>query len=174
MTGKPLVVLVGPPGSGKSTVGAALAERLELPLRDTDQDIETLSGTTIPDLFVERGEDYFRELESEAVRAALDSHHGVLALGGGAVLRPETRKALTAHYVVWLDVNVPSAVKRLDMNTARPLLMGNVRGRFLELHRARQPLYAEVASVRMDTSEFTVEEIVDKLCAQIPPRPKEF
>ena len=71
-------------------------------------------------------------------------------------------------------MNVPSAVKRLDMNTARPLLMGNVRGRFLELHRARQPLYAEVATVRMDTSEFTVEEIVDKLCARIPPRPKEF
>ena len=88
MSTRPVVVLVGPPGSGKSTVGAALAERLELPLRDTDQDIETLSGTTIPDLFVERGEDYFRELESEAVRAALDSHHGVLALGGGAVLRP--------------------------------------------------------------------------------------
>jgi shikimate kinase len=170
---KPVAVLVGPPGSGKTTVGAALAERLRIPLRDTDQDVEALTGSTIADLFVERGEDYFRELESEAVRAALDSHGGVLSLGGGAVLRPETRKALGTHYVVWLDVAVPSAVKRLEMNVARPLLLGNVRGRFAELDRARRPLYAEVASIHMDTSELTVEEVVEKLCAQIPLRPKE-
>jgi shikimate kinase len=173
MSHKPVAVLVGPPGSGKTTVGTALAERLALPLRDTDQDVETLTGSSIADLFVDRGEDYFRELESEAVRAALDSHSGVLALGGGAVLRPETRKALAAHYVVWLDVNVPSAVKRLDMNVARPLLLGNVRGRFAELDRERRGLYAEVASIHMDTSELSVEEVVDKLCAQIPLRPKE-
>ena len=173
MSGRPVVVLVGPPGSGKTTVGAALAERLAVPLRDTDQDVETMTGTTIADLFVERGEDYFRELESEAVRAALDSHVGVLSLGGGAVLRPETRKALVAHYVVWLDVNVPSAVRRLDMNVARPLLLGNVRGRFIELDRERRPLYAEIATVHMDTSDLSVEEVVDQLCAQIPQRPKE-
>jgi len=173
MSGRPVVVLVGPPGSGKTTVGAALAERLAVPLRDTDQDVETMTGTSIADLFVERGEDYFRELESEAVRAALDSHVGVLSLGGGAVLRPETRKALVAHYVVWLDVNVPSAVRRLDMNVARPLLLGNVRGRFIELDRERRPLYAEIATVHMDTSDLSVEEVVDQLCAQIPQRPKE-
>ena len=173
MSHKPVAVLVGPPGSGKTTVGAALAERLRIPLRDTDQDVEALTGSTIADLFVERGEDYFRELESEAVRAALDSHGGVLSLGGGAVLRPETRKALGTHYVVWLDVAVPSAVKRLEMNVARPLLLGNVRGRFAELDRARRPLYAEVASIHMDTSELTVDEVVDKLCGQIPLRPKE-
>ena len=173
MSGKPVVVLVGPPGSGKTTVGTALADRLAVPLRDTDQDVETLTGSTIAELFVDRGEDYFRELESEAVRAALDSHHGVLALGGGAVLRPETRKALSAHSVVWLDVTVHSAVKRLDMNVARPLLLGNVHGRFMELDRARRPLYAEVATVHVDTSELSVEEIVDKLCAQVPLRPKE-
>jgi shikimate kinase len=173
MSSKPVVVLVGPPGSGKTTVGTALADRLAVPLRDTDQDVETLTGSTIAELFVDRGEDYFRELESEAVRAALDSHHGVLALGGGAVLRPETRKALSAHSVVWLDVTVHSAVKRLDMNVARPLLLGNVRGRFMELDRARRPLYAEVATVHVDTSELSVEEIVDKLCAQVPLRPKE-
>jgi len=170
MSAKPVVVLVGPPGSGKTTVGAALAERLELPLRDTDQDVETLTGTTIAELFVDRGEAYFRELESEAVRAALDSHSGVLALGGGAILRSETRKALSAHYVVWLDVNVPHAVKRLDMNAARPLLLGNVRGRFIELDRERRTLYAEVATIHVDTSELGIEEIVDNLCAQIPSR----
>ena len=173
MIAKPIAVLVGPPGSGKTTVGEALAVRLGLPLRDTDQDVETLTGSTIADLFVDRGEDYFRELESEAVRAALDSHGGVLSLGGGAILRPETRKALGTHYVVWLDVNVPSAVKRLELNTARPLLLGNVRGRFTELDRERRPLYAEVASIHMDTSELSVEEVVDKLCAQIPHAPKE-
>lgn len=167
---RPIAVLVGPPGSGKTTVGQALAERLELPLRDTDQDVETLTGNTIADLFVERGEDYFRELESEAVRAALDSHRGVLSLGGGAVLRAETRRALAPHFVVWLDVDVHSAVKRLDMNVPRPLLLGNVHGRFLELHRTREPLYAEVAAIRVDTSDMSVEEIVEKLCAQLPPR----
>ncbi|HEX4786950.1 MAG TPA: shikimate kinase [Actinospica sp.] len=169
MSGHPVVVLVGPPGSGKTTVGAALAGRLDLPLRDTDLDVEALTGSTIADLFVDRGEEYFRELESEAVRAALDSHRGVLALGGGAVLRPETRKALAPHYVVWLDVTVHHAVKRLDMNVARPLLLGNVRANFIELHRSREPLYAEVASVRVDTSDLSVEEIVEKLCAQLPP-----
>jgi shikimate kinase len=168
---RPVAVLVGPPGSGKTTVGAALAERLKLPLRDTDQDVEALTGTSIADLFVERGEEYFRELESEAVRAALESHPGVLSLGGGAVLRPETRKALDAHYVVWLDVNVHSAVKRLDMNVPRPLLLGNVHSKFVELHRSREPLYAEVATVRVDTSELSVEEIVEELCAQIPHQP---
>ncbi|MBR7831289.1 shikimate kinase [Actinospica sp. MGRD01-02] len=170
---RPLAVLVGPPGSGKSTVGAVLAERLAVPLRDTDQDVEALTGTTIAELFIERGEEYFRELESEAVRAALVSHRGVLSLGGGAILRPETREALAAHYVVWLDVNVHNAVKRVELTGARPLLLGNVRGRFIELDRARRPLYAEVATIHLDTSELTVDEVVDELCARIPHRPKE-
>ena len=164
---RPVAVLVGPPGSGKSTVGAALAERLEVTLRDTDHDVEALTGSAIADLFVERGEEYFRELESEAVRAALESHSGVLSLGGGAILRQETRQALAPHYVVWLDVNVHSAVKRLEMNVPRPLLLGNVHSKFIELHRAREPFYQEVASCRVDTSDLTVEEIVDRLCEQI-------
>ncbi len=170
---RPVVVLVGPPGSGKSTVGAALAERLEVPLRDTDQDVEALTGTTIAELFVDRGEDYFRELESEAVRAALVSHGGVLSLGGGAILRDETRKALAAHYVVWLDVKVPAAIQRIGMNTARPLLLGNVRGRFMELDRERRPLYAEIATIHVDTSDLSVEEVVEELCARIPYGTKE-
>lgn len=169
MSENPIAVLVGPPGAGKTTVGAALAERLELPLRDTDQDVEALTGSAISDLFVERGEEYFRDLESEAVRAALESHRGVLSLGAGAVLRPETRKALATHYVVWLDVDVHNAVQRVGMNVARPLLLGNVRANFTALHHAREPLYAEVATVRVDTSTLSVEEIVEKLCAQLPP-----
>jgi shikimate kinase len=170
---KPVAVLVGPPGSGKSTVGAALAERLAVPLRDTDQDVEALTGTTIAELFVDRGEDYFRELESEAVRAALVSHVGVLSLGGGAILRDETRKALTAHFVVWLDVKVPAAIQGIGMNTARPLLLGNVRGRFMELDRERRPLYAEIATIHVDTSDLTVEDVVEELCARIPHGTKE-
>ncbi|MFF2562044.1 shikimate kinase, partial [Kitasatospora sp. NPDC058060] len=87
----PVVVLVGPPGSGKSTVGRLLAERLGVGFRDTDADIEATVGKPIPDIFVDEGEPHFRALEAAAVRAAAEGHDGVLALGGGAVLAEATR-----------------------------------------------------------------------------------
>ena len=141
----PLVVLVGPPGAGKSTVGAILAERLGVDLRDTDADIVAASGKPIADIFVDEGEAHFRELEAAAVRSALAEHRGVLALGGGAVLREQTRALLAGHAVVFLEVTLHDAVKRVGLDAPRPLLIGNPRARWRELMEQRRPLYTEVA-----------------------------
>lgn len=104
----PVVVLVGPPGSGKSTVGRVLADRLGLAFRDTDADIEQLAGKPIPEIFVDEGEPHFRELEVRAVRAAAETHPGVLALGGGAVMAEATRELLHGLPVVFLRWRSPT------------------------------------------------------------------
>ncbi len=148
----PRVVLVGPPGSGKTTVGILVADRLGVAFRDTDADVESQAGTTISDLFVEHGEAHFRGLERAAVTTALSEHTGVVALGGGAVLDDETRKDLAAHHVVFLDVSLPDAVRRVGLAASRPLLLGNVRGRLKQLMDARRPLYAEVATAVVTTN----------------------
>ncbi|MGH3385110.1 MAG: shikimate kinase [Nocardioidaceae bacterium] len=161
--GRPAVVLVGPPGSGKTTVGTALAARLRVPLRDTDHDIEKSTGSPIPEIFVEHGEAHFRQLERSAVRSALGEHNGVLALGGGAVTDEETRRLLADHTVVFLDVSLAEAVRRVGLGAARPLLLGNVRGRLKQLMDARRPLYTEVASLTVDTDGRTPDDVVAEI-----------
>ncbi|MFF4186049.1 shikimate kinase [Streptomyces sp. NPDC001691] len=159
MSEGPLVVLVGPMGSGKSTVGALLAERLGAPYRDTDADIVAAEGRPISDIFIEDGEPHFRALERDAVRAALAEHTGVLALGGGAILDPATRALLAPHPVVYLSMDVEEAVKRVGLNTARPLLAVNPRRQWRELMDARRHLYTEVARAVVATDERTPEEV---------------
>ncbi|MEU1075305.1 MULTISPECIES: shikimate kinase [unclassified Streptomyces] len=159
MSTGPLVVLVGPMGSGKSTVGTLLAGRLGAPYRDTDADIVAAQGRPIADIFVDEGEPHFRELEREAVRAALAEHTGVLALGGGAVLDASTRALLTGLPVVYLSMDVEEAVKRVGLNTARPLLAVNPRRQWRELMEARRHLYTEVARVVVETDARTPEEV---------------
>ncbi|AQT71606.1 MULTISPECIES: shikimate kinase [Streptomyces] len=159
MTGGPLVVLVGPMGSGKSTVGALLAERLGVPYRDTDADIVTAQGRPISDIFVDEGEPYFRELERQAVAAAVSEHTGVLALGGGAVLDEGTRELLTGLPVAYLSMDVEEAVRRVGLGAARPLLAVNPRRQWRELMEARRPLYTEVARVVVATDDRTPEEV---------------
>jgi shikimate kinase len=146
------IVLVGVPGAGKTTVGRALAERLGLGFVDADAVIVQRVGKPIADIFADDGEEAFRVLE-EQVTAELLDQPGVLALGGGAVLSPRTRSALRGRHVVWLRVGLAAAVKRVGMDTARPLLLGNVRGRLLGLLNERAPLYAEVATQVVDTDE---------------------
>ncbi|WP_029138794.1 shikimate kinase [Nakamurella lactea] len=156
----PVVVLVGAPGSGKTSVGTAVAELLDLSLRDTDADIVQQQGRPISDIFTSDGEDHFRELEQAAVAAALAEHDGVLALGGGAILAPETRELLHGHRVVFLAVSMPQGVKRTGMAANRPLLVGvNPRATFKALLDARLPLYREVSVLEVDTDERTVPEI---------------
>lgn len=159
MTGAPLVVLVGPMGSGKSTVGALLADRLGVPYRDTDADIVAAQGREISDLFVDEGEPYFRALERQAVAAAVAEHTGVLALGGGAVLDEGTRGLLTGLPVAYLSMDVEEAVRRVGLGAARPLLAVNPRRQWRELMDARRPLYTEVARVVVATDDRTPEEV---------------
>ncbi|GAA1283332.1 shikimate kinase [Streptomyces sp. NBC_01474] len=158
MTG-PLVVLVGPMGVGKSTVGELLAEWLGSPYRDTDADIVAAEGRPIADIFVDEGEPRFRELERQAVRAAVAEHPGVLALGGGAILDESTRALLASLPVVYLSMDVEEAVKRTGLNTARPLLAVNPRRQWRELMEARRHLYTEVARVVVPTDDRTPEEV---------------
>lgn len=163
----PRVILVGAPGCGKTTVGLLLAARLGVPFRDTDADVEALTGKTISELFVEKGEEYFRDLESEAVRAAISTHDGVLSLGGGAVMRAETRDALRGRHVVYLEVDAAEAARRVGLNTARPLLLGNVRGQLSNLLQQRRAVYESVATVTVNTVGRPADEVADAIAGEL-------
>ena len=159
----PVVVLVGPPGSGKSTIAALLAERLKATHRDTDTDIEAVAGKPISEIFVDEGEPHFRELERAAIVEALKGDGEVLSLGGGAILDPATRADLAGHTVVFLDVSLGEASKRVGLSVARPLLLGNVRTQLRNLMEARRPLYAEVAKLTVTTDNKTPDQIADEI-----------
>jgi shikimate kinase len=153
------IVLVGPMGVGKSTVGRLLAERLDCSYRDTDDDIVAEQGRTIADIFVDEGEPAFRAVEKQAVRQALAEHDGVLALGGGSILDEDTRGLLAGHRVVYLSMDVEEAVQRTGLNAARPLLAVNPRRQWRELMEARRHLYTEVADAVVATDGRTPEEV---------------
>lgn len=155
----PLVVLVGPPGAGKSTVGQLVAERRGVGFRDTDADVERDAGESISDIFVDRGEAAFRVLERHAVKRALEEHDGVLALGGGAIVDVDTRTLLAPHRVVFLDVGLAAAAARVGLNRDRPLLLGNPRAQLRAMLAQRRPFYDEVATVTVSTDGRTPDDI---------------
>ncbi|MBO9556544.1 shikimate kinase [Cellulomonas sp.] len=164
----PRVVLIGPPGSGKSTVGAALADRWQLSLRDTDVDVERVAGKPVRDIFVEDGEPEFRRLEREAVASALLGHEGVLALGGGAVVDQRTQDGLRAYrerggVVVFLDVSLAHAAPRVGLNTSRPLLVGNPRAQWSALMERRRPVYEALATVRVSTDGARPAQVAEQI-----------
>ncbi|MFE3679476.1 3-dehydroquinate synthase [Streptomyces griseus] len=159
----PLVVLVGPMGVGKSTVGELLAARLGTTYRDTDADVVAAAGKPIAEIFYDEGEEHFRALERRAVEAAVAGHTGVLALGGGAVLDAATRELLAGRPVAYLSMDVDEAVRRVGLGAARPLLAVNPRRQWRELMDARRPLYEEVARTVVATDETTPDEVAQAI-----------
>jgi shikimate kinase len=157
---RPVLVLVGAPGAGKTTVGRVLARRLAVSFTDVDAVIVERAGKPVADMFLEDGEDAFRALERQVVAEALATEGGVLALGGGAVLAAETRQLLREHQVVHLTVGLADGLRRTGMSTARPLLAGvNPRATFRALLEARAPLYREVATVEVDTNRRSTNQV---------------
>ena len=160
MTLTPKLVLVGAMGAGKTTVGRRVADAWGVGFRDTDHDIEASEGRSVSDIFVDSGEARFRDLEREAVLAALSGHDGVLALGGGAVLDERVRAALAGHRVVFLRVGLGDAAKRVGLGVSRPMLLGNVRGRIKQLIDERTPVYESVAAHVVDTDGLEIDDVV--------------
>lgn len=156
----PRAVIIGAPGAGKSTVGRRVAERLGVPFADSDALVEKRAGKPVSDIFISDGEAEFRRLEREEIERALVEFDGVLSLGGGAILDDKTRAALRNQRVVWLQVDLSHATQRVGMNSARPLLLGNVRGTMLTMLEQRTPLYAEVATDVIDTSGRGIKDVV--------------
>jgi shikimate kinase len=167
--GGPVLVLVGPPAAGKTTVGRLVADRLGVPFTDSDDLVVERAGKPVSEIFVDDGEDVFRALEAAAVADALATAGGVLALGGGAVLSAETRDRLAGHPVVFLSTGVPAAAGRIGLNRDRPLLIGNPRAQLRALLDARLPLYEQVAGTTVRTDDRTVEEVAEAVLAGLAP-----
>jgi shikimate kinase len=154
-------------GAGKTTVGRRVAQALGVDFLDTDEMIERDAGRTVAEIFVDDGEGHFRDLERAAVAEALATHTGVLALGGGAVLDPDTRALLAGRPVVFLRVGLAAAAQRVGLGVSRPLLLGNVRGRIKQLLDERAPVYESVASHTVDTDGLTADEVADRVLAVV-------
>jgi shikimate kinase len=164
----PRVVLVGPPGAGKSTIGRKLARELGVELYDTDTGIERETGRTIPEIFATDGEPEFRRIEERVVRRAILAERGVVSLGGGAVLSDDTRALLRNRTVVYLEISVAEGLRRTGASTGRPLLNGADPGaKYRELMRKRRPLYREVATVRVRTDGRSPGRVVRMILAKL-------
>jgi shikimate kinase len=158
-------ILIGPPGSGKSSVGKSLAQRMGVEFSDTDTIIENERKKSISDIFVESGEQYFREIERAVVLDRLEHGVGVLSLGGGSVLDQQAqltlRNSLTP--IVFLDVSLASASPRVGFNRDRPLLVGNPRAKWQELMNTRRPIYEDLATFTVVTDELTPSQVSAKI-----------
>jgi shikimate kinase len=159
----PVAVIIGSPGAGKSSVGRRVAETLDVPFVDTDALIEAEAGMTVADIFVTEGEPAFRDLEARVVATALAEQSGIVSLGGGSVMRDETRAGLAGHRVIWLRVGIDDAARRVGLNTARPLLLGNVRATLTAMLQQREPVYASVATDVVETSGRSVKQVVTEV-----------
>lgn len=164
---EPLAILIGPPGAGKSTVGILLAADLGVGFTDTDADVEAAAGKPVSDIFIEDGEPVFRQLERVAVDRALDTCDGVVAVGGGAVLDPQTQQRLAGRPVVYLETGFASAAKRVGLSQARPLLIGNPRATLKALLDQRLPIYERLAAITVRTDDRDPAEIATEIAAHL-------
>jgi shikimate kinase len=159
----PRVVVIGPPGAGKSTVARRLAGRLGVGWHDTDEAIERAEDRSISDIFVVEGEAFFRALERAEVGRALRECSGVLSLGGGAPMDPETQAALAGHTVVFLDVGIADASRRIGFDGSRPLLLVNPRAQWTKMMNERRSTYERLATLRVDTAGRRPAAIVEEI-----------
>ena len=164
----PRAVLIGPPGSGKTSVGRALAKVLGVDRRDTDADIERVAGKPIAEIFLDDGEAAFRSLERSAVAEAMAEHRGVLSLGGGAILDVDIQQLLQDYVsrggrVIFLDVSLSAVAPRVGLNAARPLLVGNPRRQWADLMEARRPIYEGLATDTVNTDFIRADRIAREL-----------
>mgnify|MGYP000878038872 CR=1 FL=1 len=171
----PKAVLIGLPGSGKSTIGRRLAKATGCSLIDTDTAIEERTGRTIPEIFATEGESGFRQIEEQVVCEALRDHDGILSLGGGAITIPRVREALAGHTVVYLEISASEGVRRTSGSTVRPLLAGPDRAeKYRELISARVPLYRQAATIRINTNRRNPGAVVRYIAGRLenpqPPR----
>ncbi|MEZ0355864.1 shikimate kinase [Mycobacterium sp. SA01] len=171
----PKAVLIGLPGSGKSTIGRRLAKAMGVAMLDTDAAIEEKTGRTVADIFANDGEPEFRRIEEEVIRDALATHDGVLSLGGGAVTTPGVRDALAGHTVVFLEISAAEGVRRTSGSTVRPLLAGPDHAeKYRTLMNERVPIYRRVATIRINTNRrnpgAVVRHIISRLENPQPPR----
>lgn len=156
-----ILSLVGLPGSGKSSVGAALARRLDVPFIDTDKVAERRIGMSIREYFESEGEGAFRELEQAVIEEVMSGDDGVIATGGGAVLREVNRTFLRSRgRVVYLHATPDEVFRRLRRDTRRPLLqVDDVLGKLRDLYDQRNPIYRSVAHVEVATGRSTVSQV---------------
>ncbi len=161
--------MIGPPGAGKTTVGALVAALLGLDFVDADVVIEEAAGKPVGDIFVQDGEEAFRALERATAARLIGGHPGVLALGGGAILDPGTRDLLAGQRVVYLETGFASAVRRTGLDAPRPLLLGNPRARMKTLLEERLPVYASLAWITVPTDDREPEEIAEEIAARLAP-----
>jgi shikimate kinase len=162
----PKIVLIGAPGAGKSTVGAMLAQVLDCEFIDSDAVIEQKLGMSISEIFIQKSEQYFRQIEKQVVLDLLKDTDGVLSLGGGSVLNEDVQLELAKHRVVWLQVSLADAVERVGLNQSRPLLLGNVRSNMKHLLTERNHVYQNLATLTVDATsspQAVVRSIIEKM-----------
>ena len=158
----PRVILIGPMGSGKTTIGSLLAAKLGLAFRDTDHLIEEQEEKPVSQIFLDQGEDVFRAIEKKVLRDELLTDGTVLSLGGGAPISIDAQSALRAisSYIIFLDISLSTVVPRIGFNRDRPLLLNNPRGQWQTLMEARRPIYEALADVTINVDDKSEEEIV--------------
>ena len=162
------IVFIGPPGSGKSTVGRALAQKLKRNFVDTDAVIEETTGKKIADIFLIDGEEEFRRIEREVVLSALQNQDSVISLGGGSVLDEDVQSALSSlPEVIFLDVSISNAAPRVGFNRDRPLLLGNPRQQWIALMEKRRPIYERIATRTISTDNRKAHEVVAELLPEL-------
>ena len=164
------IVLIGPPGSGKSTVGVALAAHLQWPFVDTDALIELKASKKITDIFVEDGEEHFRTIEFETLQEVLMEPSAVISLGGGAPISQRAQDALVSSEssIVFLDVSLATAAPRVGFNRDRPLLLVNPRAQWQALSDQRRPIYEKLSTLSIKVDDMSVDEIISIIESTMP------